>query len=57
MSVIICHIILLQKAYWMKRGRMIMYKKIYIIALIGAAIVLSINQKGKRDYRKEKNVL
>jgi len=41
----------------MKRGRMIMYKKIYIIALIGAAIVLSINQKGKRDYRKEKNVL
>lgn len=34
-----------------------MYKKIYIFALIGAAIVLSINQKGKRDYRKEKNVL
>ena len=34
-----------------------MYKKIYIIALIGAAIVLSITQKGKRDYRKEKNVL
>ena len=27
-----------------------MYKKIYIIALIGAAIVLSINQKGEKCF-------